>query len=88
MQMRARGGIKIGDIQKEAHLAFCMALLNENRKDFTESIKFLKRFYFCAKLLDDYEGIEISLNKIGICYFMAGFAEESNRFHEKHHEFV
>jgi hypothetical protein len=88
MQMRARGGIKVGDIQKEAHLSFCMALLNENRNNFTETIKFLKRFYFCAKLLDDHEGVEISLNKIGMSFFMANQAEDSLRFHEKHFEFT
>ena len=49
-----------------------MALCNESRKNYSEAIKFLKRFYFCAKLLDDFEGIEIALNKIGMCYFMAG----------------
>jgi len=48
-----------------------MALINEGRKQPLEAIKFLKRFYFCAKLLDDNEGIEISLNKIGINYHMA-----------------
>ena len=72
MQMKARAGIKVGDIQKEAHLTFCMALINENRKLYIDAIKYLKRFYFCAKLLDDYEGIEIALNKIGINYHMAG----------------
>ena len=61
-----------------------MALLNETKKNYKEAIKFLKRFYFCAKLLDDYEGIEISLNKIGMCCFMSGEANESLRFHEKH----
>ena len=38
--------------------------------------------------MDDHEGVEISLNKIGICFFMANQAEDSLRFHEKHFEFT
>ena len=53
-------------------MAYIMSVVNENSKKYTSSIKFLKRFYFCAKLLDDYQGAEIALNKIGIAYHLSG----------------
>jgi hypothetical protein len=53
-------------------MAYIMAVVNENQKKYTQSVKFLKRFYFCAKLLDDYQGAEIALNKIGMAYNNAG----------------
>ena len=53
-------------------MAYIMAVVNENHRKYTQSVKFLKRFYFCAKLLDDYQGAEIALNKIGMAYHNAG----------------
>lgn len=68
--MRARSGIKVGDIQREAHMAFAMAVMHEDKKMYAIAVKFLKRLFFCAKLLEDFEGAEIALNKIGTCYFL------------------
>lgn len=82
--MKAKNGIKVGDIQNEAHMAFMMAMINESQKKYIQAIKFMKRFYFCAKMLDDYQGAEIALNKIGICYHNAGDFEKSMNFHYKH----
>lgn len=65
-------------------MAYIMAVVNENQKKYTQAIKFLKRFYFCAKLLDDYQGAEIALNKIGIDYHFAGDFQKSLSFHYKH----
>ena len=65
-------------------MAYIMAVVNENHKKFTQSVKFLKRFYFCAKLLDDYQGAEIALNKIGMAYHNAGDFSKSLTFHYKH----
>lgn len=84
MMMRTRAGIKVGDIQREAHMAFCMALINQKQQKFDLAIKFLKRLFFCAKLLEDIEGAEISLNLIGICYYQMGDYEKSLSFHNKH----
>lgn len=84
IQLKAKNGIKVGDIQNEAHMAYIMAVVNENQKKYSSSIKFLKRFYFCAKLLDDYQGAEIALNKIGIAYHLGGEFQKSLNFHYKH----
>lgn len=86
--MKARSGIKVGDIQREAHMAFCMALVQEDRGKYDTAVKFLKRLYFCAKLLDDFEGAEIAINKIGVCYFKKCDYEQSLNFHCKHQELL
>ena len=31
MVMRARAGVQVGDVQKEAHMAFCLGVLNEDQ---------------------------------------------------------
>jgi hypothetical protein len=69
-------------------MAYIMAVVNENQGKFLQAIKFFKRFYFCAKLLDDYQGAEIALNKIGICYHLAGDFHNSMTFHYKHQAFI
>lgn len=51
-------------------MAFAMAAMHEDKGMYLIAIKFLKRLFFCAKLLEDFEGAEIALNKIGICYFL------------------
>ena len=67
-------------------MAFAMALIHEEQKKYPIAAKFLKRLFFCSKLLDDFEGSEIALNKIGICYFNMGKYEKSLNFHKKHYE--
>ena len=69
-------------------MAFCMALIQEDRGKYDTAVKFLKRLYFCAKLLDDFEGAEIAINKIGICYYMKDDFEQSLNFHCKHQELL
>ena len=88
MQIKARSGIKVGDIQREAHMAFCMSIIHEESNKYEHSIKFLKRLYFCAKLLDDFEGAEIAINRIGLCYYMLGDFQKSLNFHLKHVELL
>ena len=69
-------------------MAFCMSIIHDESGKYGHSIKFLKRLYFCAKLLDDFEGAEIAINKIGISYFMMGEYEKSLNFHSKHMELL
>jgi len=42
MQIRATVGVQAGDIKKEAHMAFCLGTLNEERKDMKLAIKYYK----------------------------------------------
>ena len=65
-------------------MAFCMATMNEEQRNHLAAVKFYKRLYFCAKILDDSEGSEIALNKIGLCYYRTGNYDKSMIFHNKH----
>lgn len=47
-----------------------------------------KRFFFCARLLDDPVGASLSLNRIGVAYHKAKRYLKSLRFHQKHREFA
>jgi hypothetical protein len=62
--------------------------MNEQQKKYDTAVKFYKRFFFCAKLLDDYQGAEIALNKIGVNYFLMGDYDNSMSFHCKHQQFI
>jgi len=66
--MRAKAGVQAGDIQKEAHMAFALGNLNEEAKEYRKAIKFYKRFFFCARILDDPVGASLGLNRLGVMY--------------------
>jgi hypothetical protein len=69
-------------------MAYCMSKMNENQKNYLQAVKFFKRFYFCSKLLDDAEGVEIALNKISICYHLSAKFDQSMAFAFKHMKFI
>lgn len=46
LTIRAKAGVQAGDIQKEAHMAYNLALLNEENKHLKKAIRFYKRFFF------------------------------------------
>ena len=85
--MRAKAGVQAGDIQKEAHMSFCLGLINEDKKKYTEAIKFYKRFFFCARLLDDPIGAALALNRLGVSYHKNNNHQRSLQFHIKHEDF-
>lgn len=68
LMMRARGGIQAGDIPKEAHMAFYLGIMNEEAKKYDEALKFYKKYFLSAKLLQDIYGTELALNRIAVLY--------------------
>ena len=38
MTIRAKAGVQAGDIQKEAHMSFCLGVMNEDKRKFREVI--------------------------------------------------
>lgn len=68
LMLRAKGGIQSGDIPKEAHMAFYLGVLNEEEKKYEEALKFYKKYFLSAKLLQDIYGTELALNRIGVLY--------------------
>jgi tetratricopeptide (TPR) repeat protein len=87
LTLRAKSGVQAGDVQREAHMSYSLAVLNEEQFRYSEALKFYKRFFFCAKILDDPIGAALALNRLGIVYFNLGKTEKSVKFHLKHAEF-
>jgi tetratricopeptide (TPR) repeat protein len=87
LTLRAKSGVQAGDVQREAHMSYSLAVLNEEHFKYNEALKFYKRFFFCAKILDDPIGAALALNRLGIVYFNLGKSGKSVKFHLKHAEF-
>jgi tetratricopeptide (TPR) repeat protein len=88
MTIRAKAGVQAGDVQKEAHMAYNLATLNEEKKNLKKAIRFYKRFFFCARLLEDPIGAALALNRIGVAYHKLKKFDKSLSFHKKHLEFT
>jgi tetratricopeptide (TPR) repeat protein len=82
--MRAKGGIQAGDIPKEAHMAFYLGIMNEEEKKYEEALKFYKKFFLSAKLLQDVYGTELALNRIAVLYSNIIDYNQSLYYNEKH----
>jgi len=86
MTMRATAGVQAGDVQKEAHMSYCLGVLNEQKRSYKEAAKFYKRFFFCARLLDDPIGAALGLNRLGVLYHNMNKHPKALQFHLKHLE--
>lgn len=49
-------------------MAFALGNLNEENKSYKKAIKFYKRFFFCARILEDPVGASLGLNRLGVMY--------------------
>lgn len=49
-------------------MAFALGNLNEEDKNYKKAIKFYKRFFFCARILEDPVGASLGLNRLGVMY--------------------
>lgn len=88
LAMRAKAGVQAGDVQREAHMSFCLGVMNEQKLNFKPATKFFKRFFYCARLLDDPVGAALSLNRLGCVYHSLNKHQLSLKFHLKHYEFA
>lgn len=87
IKMRAKAGVQAGDVKKEAHMAFCLGSLNED-KNIHKSIRYYKRFFFCARILEDPVGAALALNRLGVAYHKLKNYDKSLMFHMKHKEYT
>ena len=69
-------------------MAFTLATLNESQGHFQQAVSFYKRFFFCARMLDDPVGASLALNRIAVAYYRRKKVTKSLKFHMKHAEFV
>lgn len=75
-------------------MAFALGNLNEDEKNYKKAIKFYKRFFFCARILEDPVGASLGLNRLGVMYHKLKnycnfnlkyiFIAKSLQFHLKH----
>ena len=59
-------------------MAFALGNLNEQEKNYKKSIKFYKRFFFCARILEDPVGASLGLNRLGVMYHKLKNYRKSN----------
>jgi tetratricopeptide (TPR) repeat protein len=83
-KMKTKGGIQAGDIPKEAHMAFYLGIMNEEEKKYEEALKFYKKFFLSAKLLQDVYGTELALNRIAVLYSNILEYNQGLYYNEKH----
>lgn len=69
-------------------MAFCLGSLNEEKKDMRKAIKYYKRFFFCARILEDPIGAALALNRLGVAYHKVKNYQKSLLFHLKHKEYT
>lgn len=86
LMIRAKGGIKAGDITKEAHMAFYLGIMNEEEKKYENALKFYKKYFLSAKLLQDIYGTELALNRIAGLFSNIFDYNQSIYYNEKHKE--
>ena len=86
LMIRAKGGIKNNDIIKEAHMAFYLGIMNEEEKKYENALKFYKKYFLSAKLLQDIYGTELALNRIAVLFSNIFDFEQSIYYNEKHKE--
>lgn len=86
LMTRAKGGIKAGDITKEAHMAFYLGIMNEEEKNYENALKFYKKYFLSAKILQDIYGTELALNRIAVLFSNIYDYNQSIYYNEKHKE--
>lgn len=65
-----------------------MGDMNETQGSVKLAVKFFKRFFFCARVLEDPVGASLALNRIGVGYYKDKKYLKSLKFHLKHIEFT
>lgn len=84
--IRAKAGMQAGEVQKEAHLSFYLGITFENNKKYKKSISYFKKYFNCAKSLEDKIGMAFAMNRIGINYHKFNDHEKSVEYHQKNIE--
>ena len=69
-------------------MAYSLGVLNESQHHYDQAVSFFKRFFFCARMMDDPVGSSLALNRIGVAYYKKKKIGKSLKFHNKHLEFT
>lgn len=59
-------------------------MLEEHQGAYIEAARYYKRFYFCARLLEETEACALAINRLGVIYFKLNYFNRSLRYHLTH----
>lgn len=82
--IKAKAGIKQGDFLKETHINFQMGELSEKQGHYDAACQYYKRFYLCARVLNDDIGSSLALNRLAVVFFKRKKFDLSYLYHGKH----
>lgn len=69
---------------KETHINFQMGELSEKQGNFDAACQYYKRFYLCARVLNDDIGSSLALNRLAVVFFKRKSYDLSYLYHGKH----
>ena len=67
-------------------MAFYLGIMNEEEKKYETALKFYKKYFLTAKLLQDIYGTELALNRIAVLFGNIFDYSQSIYYNEKHKE--
>jgi tetratricopeptide (TPR) repeat protein len=67
-------------------MAFYLGIMNEEERKYESALKFYKKYFLSAKLLQDIYGTELALNRIAVLFSNIFDFEQSIYYNEKHKE--
>ena len=82
--LKAKAGVQQGDFMKETHINFQMGELSERQGNFEAACQYYKRFYLCARVLNDNISSSLALNRLAVVFFRRKKYDLSYLYHGKH----
>ena len=81
--IRAKAGMSTEDVQKEAHLAFYLGMVYEEKRAYHSAVRFYKRYLGFAKSMEDKIGMALGANRVAVNLFYEGQTSKSYAFHQE-----
>lgn len=63
-------------------MSFYLGMVYESNKNFSEAIKFYKKFFTCARMMEDKIGLALGANRIAVNYFNSGVYDKASEYHK------
>ena len=82
--LKAKAGIQQGDFMRETHINFQVGELSEKKGQLPQACQAFKRFYLCARVLNDNIASALALNRLAVVFFKRKKYDLSYMYHAKH----
>ena len=82
--MKAKAGIQQGDFLRESSINFQMGDMTESQGQLQLACTYYKRFYLCARVLNNSQDSNLALNRLGIVYGLRSQHYISLQYHLRH----